>query len=142
MAKVEFYDIKPNTPIASLRRDFEGEELNMQFDVDLVSALNQYVEQQQNPRHHPFARTPRTLLDAYSTVAKRGQVHRSVGENHVGSVRGRRLSHRVGDCWGLRRSCTLSDQIALSFKSFSGYLVSRHSIPPLTRVVDADLSMA
>jgi hypothetical protein len=64
MAKVEFYDIKPNTPIASLRRDFEGEELNMQFDVDLVSALNQYVEQQQNPRHHPFARTPRTLLDA------------------------------------------------------------------------------
>ena len=35
----------------------------MQFDVKLVSALDQYIEQQ-NPRHHPFARTPRTLLGA------------------------------------------------------------------------------
>jgi hypothetical protein len=113
----------------------------MQFDVELVSALDQYIEQQ-NPRHHPFAGTPRTRLDAYSTVAKRGQVSRIVGGNYVGSVRGRRPSHRVGNCWGLRRSCILSDQIVLSFRSFSGYLVSRHSIPPLTRVVDADLSMA
>ena len=44
MAKVYFYDIKPNTPIASLRHDFEGEELNMQFDADLVSALNRDTE--------------------------------------------------------------------------------------------------
>ncbi len=122
IAKVEFYDINP---IASLRHDFEGEELNMQFDVELVSALDQYFEQQQNPRHHPFAGTPRSLLDAYSTVSKRGQVPRIVG-NYIGSVRGRRPSHRVGNCWGLRRSCTLSDQIVWSFKSFSGYLVSRH----------------
>ena len=34
------------------------------------------------------------------------------------------------------------DQIALSFNSFRGYLVSRHSIPPPASVVDADLSMA
>ena len=142
MAKVDFYDIKPNTPIASLRHDFEGEELNMQFAVDLVSALNLDTEQEQNPSQHPLARTPRTLLDTYSIVFKRGQVHRSVGGNYVGGVRGRRPSHRVGDCWGLRRSCTLSDQIALSFKSFSEYLVSRHSIPPLTRVVDADRTIA
>jgi hypothetical protein len=114
----------------------------MQFDVELVSAPDQYIEQQENPRHHPFARRPRTLLDTYSIVFQQGQVHRSVGGHYPGSVRGRRPSHRVGDCWGLRRSCTLSDQIVLSFKSFSGYLVSRHSIPPLTRVVDADLSMA
>src|SRR5215204_7144477 len=74
----------------------------------------------------------------YSIVFKRGQVHRSVGGNYVGGVRGRRPSPRVGDRWGLRRSCTLSYQIALSFKSFSEYLVSRHSIPPLTRVVRED----
>jgi hypothetical protein len=35
-----------------------------------------------------------------------------------------------------------STQPTLSFNSFKGYLVSRHSIPPLKSVVDADLSMA
>jgi hypothetical protein len=34
------------------------------------------------------------------------------------------------------------DQITLSFNSFRGYRVPRHSIPPLTSVVNADLSMA
>jgi hypothetical protein len=34
------------------------------------------------------------------------------------------------------------DQITLSFNSFRGYRVPRHSIPPLTSVVDADLSIA
>ena len=34
------------------------------------------------------------------------------------------------------------DQITLSFNSFRGYRVPRHSIPPLMSVVDADLSIA
>ena len=34
------------------------------------------------------------------------------------------------------------DHITLSFNSFRGYRVPRHSIPPLTSVVNADLSTA
>ncbi len=76
-------------------------------------------------------------------MAKRGQVHRSVGENYVGSVCAvADPLTEVGSCWGLRRSCKPSDQIALSFSSFSGYRVSRHLDSPLTSVVDADLNMA
>jgi hypothetical protein len=56
-------------------------------------------------------------------------------------ARSQTLSPRWGLVGGLRRSRKPSDQIALSFNSFSGYRGSRHSIPPLTSVVDADLSM-
>jgi hypothetical protein len=46
-------------------------------------------------------------------------------------------SHRAEE-----RDQRIPDQTALSFNSSSGYLVPRHSIPPLMIVADADLSMA
>jgi hypothetical protein len=45
-------------------------------------------------------------------------------------------SHRAEE-----RDQRMPDQTALSFNSSSGYLVPRHSIPPLMIVADADLSM-
>lgn len=39
MTKVNYYDIKPHTPIANLGCDYEDKELTRQFDLELVSAL-------------------------------------------------------------------------------------------------------
>jgi len=70
------------------------------------------------------------------------EVIAAAGKRQVVEVGGPQPLSPSWGLFGLRWTSAPSDQIALSFNSFRGYLVSRHSIPPLTIVVDADLSMA